>query len=224
MALPFSDDFDRADSGSVGNGWSEYESTSGVAEITSNKLDLNEGATTQGHNASAYRSDADGDSGIQIRFDFDTTGTNAHTLQVSSRSSGTASARTHDVIEGIGWRYHKGNDEFALIDKGSGSAGSSTSEELDTVSGSTVSYTYGDHFEVEIIIKSDFSMEARMWANGGSRPASADLTSTNRTPDAGGANWSIFGWLNDASGFLVDNFEITEYSEASSFVPSVIIS
>ena len=194
MALPFFDNFDRGDSGTVGNGWSETD-PSGVLGIKDDKLNWDAAAD---NDAYAYRT-GDEHNGIKVTFTLKyVTESNADIFcaKVLSDSSGYAS--------GFGLYYHASTNRLYIH----GTA-DSTYE--------TWNPTAGTLYNVEMLIGLDYATEIRVWADGDSRPGSATVSVGATTPNyQTGTNWQIGG--NTGGGNPLD-IEVNNYLVETNILP-----
>lgn len=188
------DTFNRTDSSTVGNGWSENEASAAYVAIFSNQLKL---YNTGSNYASVYRTGQT--RGVKLTITgikYNTGGayTN-HYVELTTKGDGT-------VGSGLGVRFkvpvstsNPANTTFELVDKGA------------VLATTTLQRYYDDYHTVELIIHDDYSMEARTWLDSGSRPAAADLTSAARTPNASGTKTMIGASFYAGWDIFVSNFK-----------------
>ncbi|MDD5472778.1 MAG: DUF2341 domain-containing protein [Candidatus Methanoperedens sp.] len=191
----FFDDFNRAN-GSIGNGWTVVQ---GSVKIDTNKARL---ATDAVKDPWAYR---DGDNnGISIQNDFHIASGSAY------RAYGTmVRAPTSGLwYTGYGWLYIQQTNTLYIYDNGGAVASASLILPVDT-------WLTG-----EMIIKSDDSLEVRLWQKESSRPSSPSIT-YNGPPNSAGSMHKITagGDYNTLRGY-VDNFFVRKYASPE---PSVSV-
>jgi len=159
MAL-FLDDFNRADSNTVGNSWGEEENAATNAKIASNKV-----AFLDADSAVIYRAPPNSEyNNIKITaiFDFTTANPGTHGIAVRWAATGGRNivdsslfvSMTTDGTTGTYHVYDNNNDK-----------GSFTKETLTNTA-----------YDIEWKIDADNAMEVRIWADGGAYPTDPDLT------------------------------------------------
>lgn len=206
MALPFSDNFNRADSNTVGNNWSENEIAAANCRILSNKL--REGNATSGAIQSVYQ-DIGANNGLKVTGKFKVThnaatGRETHNIITFLSSSGSAGVGVNFIKRGSDGSGDAGNFfRISIVDV--------TQKSL--TSKNSLSDATGD-IEFEIIINTDYSMEVRVWLASDSRPATADATQTAFTPTSSGSNFSIGFASVSSPGATVDFDDISVTSTA----------
>lgn len=183
MALVFSDNFTRANSNTVGNGWTENELAAGNCSISSNSFRSNNPTTLAIQ--SIYRN-VGINNAITITGSFiyfPNVATDRTTDQyIDVRSSAGASGL--GLIVEIRTNNSYGSTGFANIKL------HDTSTVLTTVAKDSLRNVSGN-IAYELTIYADNSMEGRVWDASGGRPSSPDVTSSARTPTASGSNVMI---------------------------------
>lgn len=183
MAIIFSDNFTRANSNTVGNGWSENELAAGNCSISSNSYRSNN--PSNGAIQSIYRN-LGVNNAVVITGSFiyvPNVATDRTTQQyIDVLSSSGASGM--GLIAEIRTNNSYGSTGFANIIL------HDTSTTLATVAKNSLMNVSGN-IAYELIIYADNSMEGRVWDASGGKPGSPDVTSAARTPTAAGANVMI---------------------------------
>jgi hypothetical protein len=187
----FTDNFNRTDSSTVGNGWSELEDVSTECSIVSNRLKTTNGSDTD--LVGIYRDLGTNEitkiTGI-LQYNENTGTGRTSEMSATIKSSGSANG------VGLLFEYRPntyGGLNFAkiyLIDGATVKAQVSKDSLTTDVGSGDLAY--------EVIINADFSMEARVWDAAGSRPVSADVSCSSFTPSSSGDNL-ILGFRNTSS-------------------------
>ncbi len=192
----FSDNFNRTDSNTVGNGWDEIEvndppdDADGV--ILSNQLVFN----SAGNNAAVALRQGTNFTNIMVSFKF-TTGTATNVDGFSLRHTDTATA---DRGFGVGERivFNGSADTVSIADVG----GTQASASFDFVALT--------QYNIEWVIDANNYMEVRVWPTGSTRPYAPTLRASF-TPDTTNSYWA-FGDRFDAryDDFVVSNLVTTD--------------
>jgi len=198
MATIFSEDFNRADSNTVGNGWGEEEVAAGDAKIVSNKLALLTADAAVIHRsppAGQYKSiiirfivefdTASGTGGVAVRYS--TGGRNVHSGSLVIDISTNGTTGTLNVLDDG-------------VSKGSFTKALATATQ----------------YNVRWDIHPDHSMDVRLWQVGSGEPASPDLTIAAFTP----ANTDTLWAIGNRNGIRFDSFTVDELFEI--FDPQVV--
>ena len=196
----FSDNFNRADSGAVGNSWSESD-TSSVLSITSNKLHMSSTVDTAPY---IYRTASSHNSNIKITATITvTTASSAGSFTLGSLADGTKFGNCFGVLIGV----RNGSSTVYRVDQDTNnSLGSFT-------------FANGSTYYVELIINTDYSREIRIWNITGSRPSSATFSDTARTPTSAGTNWQLGYDSGGTSTFVYENglFQVDNLSTSTDY-------
>lgn len=192
-----SDDFNRPNNSSVGNGWSEYE-PSGSAFIGNNTLRLTSPQPTAPgtcpcstacncNGAKVYRS-LPQQTGVRVTGRFVMSGSGGiapgfSRLRVLLRADGATSLRN-----GYGFYFHAFANVTSLF-----IADNSTDDIEGTYLGyvTGLPFSVGDDISFEMLVFNDNSVEVRLWLTGGSRPVPPTLASGPFTPTATGSNLAV---------------------------------
>lgn len=176
----FTDDFNRADSNTVGNGWSEEEATTSDARILSNKVVFTTADAGVIHRIGQGWSDlivtmtfeldsSTGDAGVAVKYNTGPRNVNSGSLCVTISTDGTTG--TMKVFDN---GTQKGSFTKALVS--------------------------ATQYKIEWIIFFDNSMEVRQWLATDARPGAADLTIAAFSVVSTGNRWAI----GNRNGFRVD--------------------
>jgi hypothetical protein len=193
--LQFGDNFNRSDSATVGGVWTESDAN-GVLSISGNKLRLNKSADNNGY--LIYTKTVALPAIVCCTFECVTLN-NTSVFAMGIRGGGTAETAYRDSF-GVGIIPRSGGTGYWWLD--AAFEGSMTSFTL----------TAGHNYNVELIVKADFSREIRIWEIGGARPATATGTAAAKTPTADGGDIRI-GYDNgsvNASDHKLNFFRVIE--------------
>ena len=202
-ALPFSDDFNRTDSNTVGNGWSEDEVNGTSFEIASNQLNMIN-TSGAGGGRSIYRVGSE-QNNIKL----------SGTFKIDSWTDGSgdswggiigvhgpSSDPAQFFASSFGLHFNIENNAVELVDNGWEAVDASTSW----------TYTVGTTYDWEFIINQDYSVEIRLWGSTSSRPSTPTLSASAQTPSANGVGWGI-GYdkaSNDSLVIIFDDFSVED--------------
>lgn len=205
-----SDDFNRADSGTIGGNWTDNTDTNNHLYIGSNKLYASWSSQPWDGFHSIYRGLSD-QNNITISYKWRVqSGANvdAWLPLIGVRSSG---ANNDGSSYALGLQYVGQTDKVNLYVLDNGSTKASVTDVVVTPQKDT-------DYNVEIYINSQNHMEGRVWLTGTSRPSTPSISFTNGgsayTPSANGsniiilathgsgANYSVMGSVDD---FMVES-------------------
>lgn len=198
MSLIFSDNFNRVDSNTVGNGWSENASAAADEQILSNALRLGTGSTNT--SAGVYRS-LSGSRFLSLSCNF------SITSDPSSRpiyfypyfSAGTAASFT-----GVGVSITRGTvNNVIIVDNSTAKVTGSYS-----ISAATTYYLW-----VDIIGNGTTNVDVNVYLSTTStKPGSATVSTTNFTPtNSSGTNMRIQVDSTNSGQWNVDDISISDY-------------
>lgn len=182
----FTEDFNRANSGTVGNGWTETGSEG--MSISSNTLQANlSGGLPNG----AYRAGA-ANAGVVVKFKFRFNGAGSPPAATDRSDQTYVLIKSNTTTGGLGVKLHRSTgggggstppyypNSLAIYDNGNEYSSTNTAFSMDT------------WYWVEFSVGADYAMEVRWWADGGSRPSSPNITKAAFTPSSAGTNWSMY--------------------------------
>lgn len=203
-----SDAFTRADSSTIGNGWTDNTDTGDHVAIFSNRLRLRWASTPNEGIHSFYRPLSQ-HSGIKITFKWRVdAGANVDGCLpfVGVRATG---ANNHDSSYGVCLLYIGQSDRVDLYIYDQGTAKVGQTSVITTPAKST-------DYNVEYLINAQNHLEARIWLASGARPASANVSLLNGgapyTPAANGSNVILSATHGSTASYSVttwvDDFEI----------------
>ena len=182
----FSDNFNRTDSGSIGNGWSVATAGSGFSSgISGNKgfisWDQNGGVT-------AYRSDISPSGAFFIKTNINFTANHASPFEISYKGSAANPANGYGVM------LDNRVNSLSIVDNGSVIASTSLSWGTSTTWSVETDYSAGSQNWIDVYV----------WDSvGGSKPSTPTLSfhnsGSNYTPNASGSNFSWGADNADAS-------------------------
>lgn len=187
----FSDAFDRADSTTIGNGWTEVATAGAdLAQIISNKLRLRNDAGNN-RDVGVYRSQTRGNDLIifgRYKITTDNTG-----IIFEVCVNGVADETRNNSVA---MQIRRSDNTVHVMDGGT-SKGNAASGLNAT-----------DEFYYEIQITTGYAIDVRIWATTGSRPSAATLSIAGFTPATNNSNWKFTHTTGGTSAAAVDFAEI----------------
>ena len=193
----FTDDFNRSNSNTVGNGWSEIQLSASDVRIDSNKLDFTTGANA----AIAWRSPETGydskDISIEIFWNKDNAAFNAEYQGLSVTHDGVTGSTSRGM--NLRFRCDTAGTDIELEDNSG----------LGVIASADFDFSVSTDYKIWWKINSDWTQEVWIAEVGNDYPETAQLSYlTPFTPNNSTGEWAIGGRY----GFEVD--EVTYYDGA----------
>ena len=187
--IVFSDDFNRTNSSTLGNSWSEGTNGSGSdASISSNKLRIQgtSSGTSWGYHA---QNTSSGEIVADVIFTPNNWSTNGSYMRFALNAGGA-------IGDGYGLLANVTSNAISIYDNGT------------TKASGTFTFTQGTSYNLELDYTSNGHMDVYIWTVGSGKPGSPTISFTNGgsnyTPAASGSNVDLFFSSNNGSSETVD--------------------